>query len=176
MSASLVAAQVDQAEVVAAMAFLALTVVACLVSRGRPTMIVRGGLPFCACCGRQVSRRRSHCRTCGNPNYSRSRRDGARGSSLAIDDAERERRSKALGAFRAARAAERERRLEADRERAAERKAASDSAYRAMGVEPGPLAWYRALPDWQRLTLLGLAVSAPLVAALALILSRAIKP
>ena len=38
-----------------------------------------------------------------------------------------------------------------------------NASYRERGVEPGPLAWFRLLPDWLQPILLGLAFTAPVV-------------
>ena len=42
--------------------------------------------------------------------------------------------------------------------------------YRERGVEPGPLAWYRVLPDWQQAIVLGLAIAAPAVGLIAFLM------
>ncbi|WP_165246754.1 hypothetical protein [Paludisphaera soli] len=47
-------------------------------------------------------------------------------------------------------------------EAGAQRKKERDAYYLDRGVAPGPLAWYRLLPDWLQATLLGLAVGLPL--------------
>jgi len=49
----------------------------------------------------------------------------------------------------------------------AERRAERDKAYRAKGVEPGPWAWFKVLPDVTQAILLGLAFAVPAVAILA---------
>jgi hypothetical protein len=38
---------------------------------------------------------------------------------------------------------------------------ARDKRLRSMGIEPGPMAWYRVLPDWLQAILLGVAVAVP---------------
>jgi len=43
-------------------------------------------------------------------------------------------------------------------------KAQRDAFYRARGVEPGPWAWFRVLPDLAQAVLLGLSLSVPAVA------------
>jgi hypothetical protein len=64
---------------------------------------------------------------------------------------------------RAARRAEREERRAEREERRAERRVAREAYYREHGIEPGPLAWYRVLPDWQQAVLLGVAFAGPAV-------------
>jgi hypothetical protein len=85
-----------------------------------------------------------------------------------VKDAAREREQ-----LRAKEAADREARARqeaADREakakiaalmRAAARRAKRDEAYRAMGIEPGPMAWFRALPDAVQALLIGAAIIVP---------------
>jgi hypothetical protein len=46
-------------------------------------------------------------------------------------------------------------------EQTAARRAERDKAYRAMGIEPGPWAWYQALPEVQQAIVLGLAFGLP---------------
>jgi len=41
------------------------------------------------------------------------------------------------------------------------RRARRDKAYRAMGIEPGPWAWYQALSDLKQAVVLGLAIGLP---------------
>lgn len=50
----------------------------------------------------------------------------------------------------------------------ASRRAERDDAYRAAGIEPGPLAWFKALPEVTQAILLGLAFAAP-AAAMAIV-------
>jgi hypothetical protein len=47
------------------------------------------------------------------------------------------------------------------REEMERRWAERDEAYRERGIEPGPLAWFRALPDVAQAVLMGLAFTAP---------------
>jgi hypothetical protein len=56
------------------------------------------------------------------------------------------------------------------REMASARRAENEAAYRAKGIEPGPFAWFRALPDVTQSVLLGLAVAIPAVAILIVVL------
>jgi hypothetical protein len=44
----------------------------------------------------------------------------------------------------------------------AARRASRDAAYRAKGIEPGPLAWFKALPDTMQAIFLGLAFAIPM--------------
>jgi hypothetical protein len=53
---------------------------------------------------------------------------------------------------------------------AAELRASQDEAYRAMGVEPGPMAWFRALPEFVRGLLLATAIGAPVVLVFVLVI------
>lgn len=49
----------------------------------------------------------------------------------------------------------------ADAARTAARRAERDAGYRARGVEPGPWAWFRVLPDLAQAGLWGLAIAVP---------------
>jgi hypothetical protein len=60
-------------------------------------------------------------------------------------------------------------REEGDAERRAERRAARDRAYRSKGIEPGPFAWYKAMPDLAQALILGLAFTVPAVIILIVI-------
>ncbi len=70
----------------------------------------------------------------------------------------------------------REGKVEEDRrlERQAEFRAERDEQYRAMGIEPGPFAWFKALPALAQAIILGTVISVP--AGLILILAlRALR-
>lgn len=43
------------------------------------------------------------------------------------------------------------------------RREAREATYRERGIKPGPLAWFRVLPEWQQAVFLGLAIAAPVV-------------
>jgi hypothetical protein len=51
-----------------------------------------------------------------------------------------------------------------------ERQAERDKAYRARGVEPGPFAWFHALPDLTQALILGATLAVPAVIALCVFL------
>jgi hypothetical protein len=51
----------------------------------------------------------------------------------------------------------------------AARRAERDKAYRAMGIEPGPLAWFKAMSDLGQAVVMGLAIGIPARAILVLI-------
>lgn len=61
------------------------------------------------------------------------------------------------------------------REMATARRAEKEAAYRAKGIEPGPFAWFRALPDVTQSILLGLAVAIPAVAILIIVLQMFVR-
>jgi hypothetical protein len=57
-------------------------------------------------------------------------------------------------------------RIEREKERL-RRKAVRDAFYLGRGVKPGPLAWYRILPDWLQAIVLGLSLGLPVAVVLA---------
>ncbi len=57
----------------------------------------------------------------------------------------------------------------ARREAAQRRRVERDKAYKSRGIEPGPMAWFRALSDTNQAILLGLGIAVPVVALVALI-------
>ena len=125
-------------------------------------VVTKSGAPYCPRCNRQVSFRRDHCRCCGYRFKSYGTTSGPSGGFEARMAAHERARVAALQAEadRKARVASMER-IERAREakavEKAERRALRDDAYRAKGIEPGPLAWYRALPDVTQAIVLGLA-------------------
>ena len=50
--------------------------------------------------------------------------------------------------------------IEREKERR-RRKAERDAYYLDRGIKPGPLAWYRVLPDWLQAVILGLSLGLP---------------
>jgi hypothetical protein len=77
----------------------------------------------------------------------------------AVKDAAREREQ-----LRAKEAADREVKARmAALQEAAEHRAKRDEAYRAMGIEPGPMAWYRELPEIGQAILLAGAIIVPVM-------------
>lgn len=66
------------------------------------------------------------------------------------------------------RARRRAARLEERRIAAEVKREAGAAYYRERGVEPGLLAWYRVLPEWQQAILLGVAFAAPIVGLIVL--------
>lgn len=132
----------------------------------RTNLEFRNGVPYCPSCGRQVSYSRNSCRSC----LYQFRTYGSAARALGPtphQDEDFKRRMKELIVRlvralpdRAAREAERHESLRPARE----------AYYRARGVEPGPLAWYRVLPEWQQAIVLGLALAAPTVVLLALLM------
>src|SRR5215469_1146095 len=145
--------EVFLAFVMIGVAILIPLVVAAVQGPARYNVVIRGGAPYCPQCNRQVSYRRDYCRCCGykfvtygdtyHPELSNQslaeRREAAR--------QEREAREKRAAEARARRAE----RLAARAER--------DKAYRAMGIEPGPLAWFKALPDVVQAIGLGVVIA-----------------
>jgi hypothetical protein len=129
------------------------------------SVLWKGGAPYCPHCQRQVSSRRDTCRTCGYvyvsyipPDIVPMRTGRDRTSQTVTDRARIENQISD--------AAEREQ-LAADREqRRLERKERRLEHYRSLGIEPGPLAWWRELPLTVRCVILGLASGVPFVAAL----------
>lgn len=125
-------------------------------------VVLKNGVPYCRRCGRQVSRRRDHCRACGLSLYV------PKAPPPPPDPM-------AIAALRAAEAVRDEQirrdaekwRLERERrraDRAAARSAqlkARDLAYRARGIEPGPWAWFKALPEVTQTILLCITFAAP---------------
>ena len=133
------------------------------------SVVLKDGVPYCRRCGRQVSRRRDYCRACGLSMYvpklpppatGPAGQDGMSRAEAALRDAELLQRE----AIR--KNAERWR-LEDDRRRAdreaarSARRAERDDAYRADGIEPGPWAWFQALPEVAQAVLLGLTFALP---------------
>jgi hypothetical protein len=57
-------------------------------------------------------------------------------------------------------------RIEREKERQ-RRRAVRDAYYLDRGIKPGPLAWYRVLPDWLQAIGLGLSLALPVVVLLA---------
>jgi RNA polymerase subunit RPABC4/transcription elongation factor Spt4 len=134
-------------------------------------VFVKNGLPYCSRCNRQVSYRREYCRACGYKyktfgglpvdttveQSNASQRAEARRLAWKLREAERHEKKRATEAVKAARRAER------------------DKAYRAMGIEPGPWAWYQALPVLKQAIVLGLAFGLPAGLAL-IVLFRFLSP
>ncbi len=174
--ALMLAKQGDDADVALAFVFLAVVIVVSLIAaaiRGPANydlLVSKTGLPYCPRCNRQVSYRRDCCRACGYTfktyGYDQEPQEAmyARGRQLEADEQEAIReRERARARARACERAERAARAEQKRQ-------AREAYYRESGVEPGPMAWYRVLPDWQQAIVLGLAFAAPAVVLLALLM------
>jgi len=135
----------------------------------RYDLTIKSGLPHCPRCNRQVSYRRDVCRACGyrfkTHGWSRSNTYVSRPTES--DRAEMIRQDEMIRAVHAKRRAKRcdERQLAREG-----RRVARDAYYRGRGVEPGPLAWYRALPNWQQAIVLGVAMATPAVAVIAFLM------
>jgi hypothetical protein len=151
-------------EVVFTVIFVAIVSFIAILSRlregsARYDLLIRNGLPYCPHCNRQVSYRRDYCRACGHhfKTYGPSPSElasAARERALAeIDEISREKVAQERAAVRAA---EREARRQ-------QRHVERQKYYRNRGVEPGPWAWYKILPDWVQAVLMGLAISAPIL-------------
>ncbi len=173
LSVLIFAKQGDSADVALAFIFLAATVVISLIAaaiRGPASynlIVSKNGLPYCPRCNRQVSYRRDYCRACGY-TFKTYRSTRARGPTPHQDEAfKRAMRRLAVQvgqavsgllvwwtAWRGARSE------------------ARDAFYRSRDIEPGPLAWYRVLSDWQQAIVLGLAIAAPVVGLILLIAVR----
>ena len=78
---------------------------------------------------------------------------------IAFRETERAGREAAEAREMAARARQRDER-QADR---AARRHAREASYRAKGIEPGPLAWFKALPDTLQASIIGIGLAVPLV-------------
>jgi hypothetical protein len=144
-------------------ALFAITVLICWAGNAlaRWNVVVRNGIPYCRNCNRQVSWNRSYCRACG----AATRVYGPDPAEATAGEEARERdrywKEKARHVIKARRAT-----LWAERKQRwadywAMRKQAREEHWIARGVEPGPLAWYRALPEWGQALTLGLAIGAP---------------
>jgi hypothetical protein len=86
-----------------------------------------------------------------------------------------EKAAAALDAFR------RQREIEISEEKGriaaekAERLAERDNAYRAMGIEPGPWAWFQAMSDLKQAVMIGLVIAIP-VGGMMVLIFRILKP
>ena len=121
----------------------------------------RKGVPYCRGCGKQVSYRHDHCRACGVSLYV-AKQAPAR-DALAVDALRNAERlnNEAIRKNAERWRLEQERRV-ADRKAArAARRAARDDVYRSRGINPGPWAWFQALPEVAQAVLLGLAFALP---------------
>ena len=132
------------------------------------SVVTRGGIPHCPSCGRQVSHRRDVCRSCGGSLYVRRQPERVDPAELARIEAERE-------ADRLARAVEWERFVTSIgdvfiRARGAVaavvawrsgRRAARRQYLRSRGIQPGPLAWFKLLPETLQAIILGLSLAVP---------------
>lgn len=164
----------DPTETVIGIIFLVVVILIALIHRALANydVVVKGGLPYCPRCNRQVSYRRQHCRACGYQFVTYGSRpagrtsQGEEGPRVArrptaaeeVGAAEWQRREEARAAAERARLQEEQHRREIERSQ-------RESYYRQRGVEPGPWAWFGVLPDWVQAILLGLAISTPVVIA-----------
>jgi hypothetical protein len=90
--------------------------------------------------------------------------DDESGDSLGVPTLAREKRAASTNERREEslrRKEERWRRAVIRAQEKANRRAERDKAYRAMGIEPGPWAWYHALSEVQQAVVLGLAFGLP---------------
>ena len=166
--------QASGAEVLIGIVFIVIVAIIVMAeASARYDLNVRNGLPYCPQCNRQVSYRRDYCRACGyrfktygpvetepGPAEITRQRSEAAWKHHLDEEALRKRRE------------ERQRRELESAERAAlkaRKKQERDKAYRAMGIEPGPLAWYWAQPDLVQALLLGLVIASPVVLILTLV-------
>lgn len=129
-------------------------------------VVVKGGVPYCPKCNRQVSYRREYCRCCGYKfvSYEAAPEDATRVSEEKAKKAWEQRQQDAW-ADKQARLADEERRvLNHERTRAREeRKALRDTYYLDRGITPGPFAWFWLLPDWLRAIIVGIGLSIAVV-------------
>jgi hypothetical protein len=134
-------------------------------------VLVKNGLPYCPRCNRPVSYRREYCRACGY----KYKTFGGPPVDAAVGQRNARQRAEARQLASEQRKAERlEKKKVAEAEKSA-RRAERDKAYRAMGIEPGPWAWYLALSELKQAVVLGLAFGLPagvLLVAIFLILKR----
>ena len=128
-------------------------------------------MPYCPRCNRQISLSRDHCRSCGyrfktfGSTQTKAGTEAKRGvGHLEAESAKLAEERRRLGEIAARERAEHRIALEAARR--SERRAERDMKYRAKGVEPGPWAWFKVLPDVTQALLLGLGFSMPTVAVL----------
>ncbi len=148
----------------------------------KTNVVLKNGVPYCPACGRQVRARRGYCRSCGHkfttlqwssrktpvppthedPQKAIEKLDQAvERAHRVLEESRRDREVR----YEAVRLLQEHQREKAEREKA-ERRAQRDEAYRAIGIEPGPFAWYKALPDWTQALLMGLAIALPAVIVL----------
>jgi hypothetical protein len=134
-------------------------------------VLVKNGLPYSPRCNRQVSYRREYCRACGYKykSFGGPPVDAAVGQRNARQTAEAR---QIAWEHREAERLEKKRLAEAEK---AARRAERDKAYRAMGIEPSPWAWYQALSAVKQAVILGLAVGLPAGLAV-IVLFRILSP
>lgn len=123
-------------------------------------VVTKNGLPHCPFCGRQVSLRRNWCRACG---ADLTVRETEKPSIWVEPNSAWIEKEKAEQTKRI-RDAQIKTRINQKIREAKQQKA--DEYWIARGVEPGPMAWWRALPDWVRVTTITVAVAVPLALAL----------
>ncbi len=175
MSMILLAARSEANPAVGAiMAVVFLVVVVALVLRESTAqyhIVRKGSLPYCPRCNRQISMKRDHCRACGYrfKTYGDSQQSARTAANHTAGRLEAESTKEAEERLRLGELAAKERaekRIALAAARRAERRAERDMRYRAKGVEPGPWAWFKVLPDVVQAIMLGLAFAIPTVAVL----------
>jgi hypothetical protein len=138
-------------------------------------VVIRNALPYCPRCNRQVSYRREYCRACGycHVSYESSPTDDGADARSRIPKHERVRPRYNAAGRGTEQEAKRKKWQEEQEAQRQQRRAEREAYYRSRGVEPGPWAWYKVLPEWGQAVLLGLAISAPvLVIAVVFALAR----
>lgn len=156
--------------------FLAVVVIIALITNGLKTynVNVKGGLPYCKNCGRQVSYRRDYCRACGVKFVSY----GMPSSQESDHDQEGYEQLIELGVQSRLKAEAEERRRDKEsrrqqrKEKKEQRRESRNEWYSARGIEPGPFAWFKVLPEIVRLIILGVLFALPFVVVLCFLLSR----
>jgi hypothetical protein len=150
--------------VVIVVALIGLVVIALIgaVSNTTTHVVIKRGLPHCPDCGRQVSPRRTWCRACV--------RDLTKDPATEFDDTLRQAEAHAEKQAEFARKQEElEEQERSDQlkgrisqKRREERRREKDEYWLERGIEPGPFAWWRSLPDWVRIIAVTLGIAVPI--------------
>jgi hypothetical protein len=162
--------------------FLVAVCIAILIVRLFATYDVNteSGVPRCPKCNRQVSHKRSQCRSCGY-KYVTYGMGTPRSpvQSPAFDEAREKRETTETSRERDERREE-NKRINREKERLRQREGAKEAArvlreelrleyYRSRGVEPGRWAWFKALPDLAQALVGGLLLAIPVVIVLLIV-------
>ena len=165
------AARADGSEQVIGLIFICFTVsmvfiVALIRGPAHYDVVIKRGAPYCPCCNRQVSYRREHCRSCGYNFVSHGPTPEEKERRCREEVQERQRSQEEEKRRAEERLFASKIRIEKGKQRAQEQIQQQDERnkyYSARGIEPGPLAWFRLLPDYIQAIMLGFAVAIPAV-------------